>query len=281
MSMIVRVITEGATERDVGKVLIEKCILDKSLKPILGFNTDDRETQTEFKCPECGVRLNLREKVEAKSKHEGYDYALGSLLFRERRGGLLDFLVKGPTPSRVLLIFDQEKLGTPMNRAKDVAAHFRGYGQRNKEVFWENFEFEPVAEHSNLFSHFSEKLSLMLHVSDATGCGENRDFDGYILQLLQGPSKENIVNGIIKNDQLTKTLIRKAEEEIPALMISNGFPITSSKSWLYTYIAAFQRKKSHVYFAEEVVRNSPEEDLRKVFAPLIAAWDALKSRSVK
>ena len=253
MSIPVFVVTEGMTEMRVGLALYERRVLDPSIKPIPGFN---RETLP----------------------REGYHNVLDALLSRRSRGGLLQKL--SSSRSKVLLLFDQETLRSPMARAADIAAHFQEYGGRNDETFWESFRFEPFSRHDNLFCHVSDRLELILHVADAAGpFNGNRDFDGYILRLLQGSEKAAIAQRLAKDGSLADRLIRKAETEMPAMMETNGVPIDSSKSWLYIYIATFQQKTSHVGFAENVVRNASEDALREVFDPLITAWNTLTERS--
>jgi len=254
----VTVLTEGLTEWKVFHALYKKKIIDDSIM--------------EPKPPEDKANITPR---------EGYEQLLERLLSKRKKSGLLNDYINGPFLRRVLLVVDQELLKEPPERAAHIERHFQDFGGRNHIDFWENFRFSPCPGFDNLFLHRSEKLELMLHVSDESGPTENRDFDGYILQLLQGRKKDEIVTELITDKQLTKKLIRKAETEMPALMTANGYPISSSKSWLYFYIAAFQQKKSHAFFAGEVVRHSPDTELRKVFAPLIAAWDALKPRSFK
>jgi hypothetical protein len=248
MSVPIFTITEGHTELRAGLALWERQILDPSMEPKPGFQ-------------------------KKELPREGYENVLGGLLSRHGKGGLLQRLADGR--SRVLLLFDQERLESPASRADAIADHFRDYGRRNGDAFWEAFEFKSSSQYENLFFHFSDKLKLTLHVADSPGLDGNRDFDGYILRLLQHSGKESIGNGLIQDETLVERLFRKAEREMPELMERNGFPILSSKSWLYFYIATFQRQMSHVWFAEEVVRHASEDALRDVFAPLVAAWDAL------
>lgn len=65
------------------------------------------------------------------------------------------------------------------------------------------------------------------------------------------------------------------EKDIPLLIESNNWPIISSKTILYSYITALQIGKSHVWFCEKVIDKADEQNLRTVFASLIASWDEL------
>ncbi len=250
----VTVVTEGLTEWRLAHALYKRKILDNST-------------------------MQPPSKGGATPPRQGYPYALNRLLSKEKNVGLLEDYRKGPHARRLLVIVDQEKLDSPTERAADVERHFQEFGGRNQIKFWENFSFRSLGDHENLFVHSSKKMELALHVSDAPGPGGNRDFDGYVLQLLQRPEKNAIAEDLVKDARLAGKLLRKAEEEMPALMSDNGFPISSSKAWIYIYIAAFQQRKSLVGFAESIVEKAVEDALKEVFAPLIAAWNALQQRS--
>ena len=250
----VTVVTEGLTEWRLAHALYKRKILDDS-------------------------SMERPSKEDNTPPRQGYHNALNRLLSKENHAGLLENYRKGPFARRVLVIVDQERLDAPNERAADIERHFQEFGKRNHVEFWEKFSFRSLGDHENLFVHSSKKMELALHVSDAPGPGGNRDFDGYVLQLLQGPEKNAIAANLVKDERLAGKLLRKAEEEMPALMADNGFPIASSKAWIYIYIAAFQQRKSLVGFAETVVGKAVEGSLKEVFAPLIAAWNALQQRS--
>ncbi len=116
----------------------------------------------------------------------------------------------------------------------------------------------------------------------------NRDFDGYILDLIDrmdDPTLRSCIRGMIsglkseldtdEDGKLLAALKRIGGEEIPTLLCENNWPPQRSKAILYSYIAAFQAGKSHVNFAERLVMAADTEALREVFASLIAAWDLL------
>ncbi len=240
--VIIHVITEGATERETGKVLQKQGILGGAIP----------------KPPEWKGLVSGR---------EGYDQVIAKLKGAE---GYLERLRNEPQLQRVLLLFDQEDRATPQQRATEIAEALRW-----DDPFWSNFEFQPIDGQDNLFEHRSDKLHIVLHISNASVDGITcRDFDGYILQLLQGAHKEEIARALVPSTQ-PQELLKKAEEEISRLMQRNGFPWTHAKSWLYAYITVFQFRQSHVRFAARVVEYAPEEELRRVFAPLIRAWEHL------
>ena len=171
------------------------------------------------------------------------------------------------TCGRALLIFDQETRKKPSDAARDIG-HRLGI----------DFAPMPTVKFDNLFEYLTENCHVVLHVSNAkTPDIDGLDFDGYLLQLLQSHVKAKIARRILNERiaPLAQDLIENAEIGFSDLMKQKGYPWTHSKSWLYAYVTALQRRKSHAYFAEEIVKRAPEEELRKVFAPLIAAWNAL------
>jgi hypothetical protein len=232
----IRVVTEEATEREVGRVLHERGILSKKAVP---------------KPPQWRSHFGSR---------EGFDTVMTALI----ESNTIPALRKTSNKGRLLLVFDQEDAATPQDRATLI-------GQKL------NLQFSPYQPYDNLFEHNEPDLHVMLHVSSAGAPGiQRKDFDGYILQLLQSQSMTSKAEKLVGvQGYNVNTLLTKAEKEIPQLMQNNGVPFTHAKSRLYAYITAFQFRQSHVWFAGDIVRCADEDELRSVFAPLIAAWDAL------
>jgi hypothetical protein len=238
MTNIIYIITEGATEREVGNVLYNngKGVLNPAGKP---------------KLPEWRTTVGSR---------EGYEQVIQTM--REKR--IIETLRSSPTFERLLLMFDQESDPLPADRADKIGREL-------------GLSFHLVEGFSNLFENDDpSKRRVVLHVSDASIEGlPSCDFDGYILRLLQGSHKLEIAQRLASDGSNAAELLRKAEDEITEMMKKNGYPWRRAKSWLYAYITVFQFRQSHVWFAAEVVRCTPEEELRRVFASLIDAWDRL------
>ncbi|MCS7288756.1 MAG: hypothetical protein RMJ55_17305 [Roseiflexaceae bacterium] len=232
------VVTEGATEREVGRVLYERRILSNQAAP---------------KPPQWRSNFGSR---------EGFDNVVKAL----KDSGTILSLRTSSNKERLLLVFDQEDAATPQDRAVLIG----------QELGLQFSPYQPQ-HYDNLFECNEPNLHVVLHVSSAEIPGINRrDFDGYILQLLQGQNKTSLASRL-SSVQATaiNNVLAKAEREIPDLMQRNGFPLTHAKSRLYAYITAFQFCQSHVWFARDVVQYADEQALRHVFASLIAAWDAL------
>lgn len=238
------VITEGATEREVGRVLWQRGILSNRGKP---------------------QPPNWKSEIGSR---EGYDQVIQAL-------GRSNPLVWA---SRALLIFDQEDSPDPQQRVQKIQNDLI---QSDGSGFWQGISFQPVSGFGNLFEHRdSTGRHFVLHISQGysgTIPIGNQDFDGYILQLLQGPCKQAIVSGLLGGSPGVSpdALLQKAEIEITQLMSRNGYPWTHAKSWLYAYITVFQFRQSHMWFASRAVEVAPEQELRRVFASLIEAWDRL------
>ncbi len=234
--MEILIVTEGATEREVGKVLHDRGILSPAAKP-----------------RPAGWISPLGQR------REGYEQVIGALKEKDT----LNTLRTSSTQERLLLIFDQEEDPTPQARVHIIGSEL-------------GLTFTEKAGYANLFECKEQSLHTLLHISNPDIPAINRrDFDGYILQLLQSSTKTAIARKLLDNDDLIDKLLQKAEQEIPDLMHRNNYPWTHTKSWLYAYITAFQFRQSHVWFAGEVIRHAPEDQLRNIFRSLITAWDIL------
>jgi len=234
----VLIIAEGATEREVGNVLYQKGILHNGLTSRLP----------------SGIR-----------QREGYD-AVVDILTRAN-----PLLALQGTGGNVLFMLDQEDSPSPLDRKDQF---LRDLQQRDKYGFWHGILFAHSLVGVNIFEYQANNLHLVLHISDAIVPGiSRRDFDGYILSILQNSNINQQVVSRIDERQNCQQLLHKAEIEFTNLMVSNGYSWTHAKSWLYAYITAFQYRRSHVWFARDVVKYTPDDELRQVFASLIAAWN--------
>lgn len=235
------VITEGATEREVGRILHQRGILSQQGVP----------RPPQWKNP--------------IGRREGFDQIIAKLT--EER--LLETLQQGTSLNRLLLIFDQEDTSTAIARATMIGTRL-------------GLNFTQYKSHANLFENHSGNLRILLHISSPTTSNiARKDFDGYILQILQslGDDQKLALGQRLLGNQAVNIneIFRKAEQEIPALMERNHYSWTHAKSWIYAYITAFQFRQSHVAFACAVVEASPENTLKTVFDQLIAAWEGLLS----
>ncbi len=238
MPINIFVVTEGATEREVGKVLYERGLLNQNGNP----------RPPDWKSLYGKSREGYAQVIEALSN---YPISPGQRLF---------------------LIFDQEDAPSPQDRANRIS---RDLSHQNPGI-WSSLSWTPLGIHPNLFKAQVRGTCIVLHISNA---GDptitNKDFDGYILQLLTGFEKMEIASQLVLSGMDPNILLNKAEIEFTNLMERNGFPWQRNKAWLYAYITAFQFRQSHVWFAKRVVECAPDNELHRVFAPLIYAWDWL------
>jgi hypothetical protein len=203
-------------------------------------------------------------------QREGYD-AVVDILTRAN-----PLLALQGTGGNVLFMLDQEDSPSPLDRKDQF---LRDLQQRDKYGFWHGILFAHSLVGVNIFEYQANNLHLVLHISDAIVPGiSRRDFDGYILSILQNSNINQQVVSRIDERQNCQQLLHKAEIEFTNLMVSNGYLWTHAKSWLYAYITAFQYRGSHVWFARDVVKYTSDDELRQVFASLIAAWNLFSNK---
>lgn len=194
--------------------------------------------------------------------------------------------------NKILLMYDQEKLATPSVVISKI--------EDRLNEFDIDYNIQQHTEFTNVFigkiSIEERDNSFAIHVADKLFCrnDNNKDFDGYILELLKNENGLSIVkqiltdNKIIKISKLRKSIenepdlaekVKKLGEiDIPSLIESNSenkWQILRSKTFLYSYITALQIGKSHVWFCEKVIDKADDGNLRHIFSSLIAAWNEL------
>jgi len=249
----IHIVTEGATERVVGKMLY-----------------DDPPEGRNLLSHAASPRPRDWKSLYGRSR-EGYGQVIEALREDEN-------LVQAG--GRLLLMFDQEDSPSPRARANEIR---QDLSQGNPASIWSTVSWKQVGKLKNVFEYRLDGLHIVLHVANAVApmaeelstLISNRDFDGYILQLLQGQHREAIAQRLVPGGQNPTELLRKAEREITQLMQGNKFPWQRNKSWVYAYITTFQFRQSHVWFARDVVKAAPRDALKEVFAPLISAWNLL------
>lgn len=242
-------IPEGATEQEVVQLLYKRGILSQSAE--LKADILDRERE--------GGYDQVIKLLQSLRGGEGILKAI------ERRYSLSQKRSKGP--ARVLLVFDQENARTSEERADEI---------------WKDLglSFDSIIDKcENLSEHKSENLHAVLHISSIN---EWNMFEGYILELLNGPNRLLIAENLMRSNKdpsKAEKLLNKAEREFTELMEKNGFPWIDAKARLYAYITAFQFRGSHVWFAKEVVeaaiKAGIKQELQRVFDCLIKAWERL------
>ncbi|PXF59759.1 MAG: hypothetical protein C4B59_10675 [Candidatus Methanogaster sp.] len=215
----------------------------------------------------------------------GVDTFLKNLFSIDRASSERGVLIRDRTPfDRVLLMFDQEQMPNLEKYVKSkIETHLREIG------IVSNFD-KADDEIPNVFTGNIQTLPVAIHVANHDGMtykkgpdlDGNRDFDGYIVELLQNleddPIGVSIVQRMLKetHQEKVKVMHQIGNQKIPDLMKDDQLPIKRSKTILYSHITAMQIGKSHVHFSEKVVEESDEDNLRTVFKSLIAAWDSLK-----
>jgi hypothetical protein len=185
---------------------------------------------------------------------------------------------KNPPADHVLLLYDQEQSNSP----DDVAKEIQNQIQQGTGIVP---DFRQHNQFTNVFiGTLSSSVKVVLHVANAPGPNGNRDFDGYIVALVENLRAQAVRSWLSaeapaylrqhrqQNNVSDEQIHDIGCTQIPDLMQGQNWPILRSKSLLYAYITALQAGKSHVWFAEKLVRDAPVETLQSIFVTLIAAW---------
>ncbi len=189
-------------------------------------------------------------------------------------GEIKDILTKRFPGDRILLLYDQESDNSPADTARKIAG--------------DTFTFNCVEGYDNIFrGRLDNGTRIVLHVATAPSPDGNRDFDGYVVKLLQKSkdkatqmwfnnySKEYVKRHCSKNKVKYDQIHGLGIDQIPGLMKKANWDILRSKGIIYAYITALQANRSHVWFTENMIKITPKETLKDVFDSLIAAWDLL------
>jgi len=186
------------------------------------------------------------------------------------------FLNNLPTTwDKFLLIYDQEGQPTPQDWINTNLSHLG--------------RWTMAGQHNNVFCLRHYNRLIYAHINDALSPNGYKDFDGYLLNLLNivgtnaAQALFNRLPAYIRraatSSNMHSTIHQMGIQDIPSLMSGNGFPIQRSKGLIYAYITSLQLSKSHVWFSERLVdaclQNGYTHQVKQVFQPLIYAWNNL------
>jgi hypothetical protein len=145
-------------------------------------------------------------------------------------------------------------------------------------------DFIAHATHKNVFALQNiPDLQVALHVANRKYQDDfaKATMDDYVLRLaLCEKTAENLLSKSRTKawTTTTKQLLDKIQTEIPALLIKNGIPKPdNAKAFLPFYTAVLQLKISPAVFAGKVIAHAEENDIREVFAALLAAVALLEN----
>lgn len=141
-----------------------------------------------------------------------------------------------------------------------------------------NSRLVPVAGHDNIFKLQAEipSLRMALHIANDRYRPEfiKTTIDDYVLKLA---IRQTTAAALLSSGRQEKTgitmeqLVHKVQEEIPALLNRNNIPLTEAKDYLRFYAAVLRAHTSPAVFAGKVMEHAGEDDIKEVFAPLLAA----------
>ena len=208
---------------------------------------------------------------------QGNDNNIGRWLINARSNVVSKLMKRPSQQNRILLVYDQERDDDPSFTAREIGG--------------ETIRFdESVGDHNSVFiGNMDHNTRVVLHVATAKSPDGNRDFDGYIVQIIErlgGMAVQELfrsdkIPGYVRQQYYKKNNIDYNQihnlglMEIPDMMKKKQWEILRSKGYIYSYVTALQINISHVIFTRKLVQYAPSEILEDVFAPLIAAWNLL------
>jgi hypothetical protein len=195
-------------------------------------------------------------------------------------GALEVFDVLSSDTKRILVLLDLDD--------KQLDDHRKSILHTVKK-FVADVEFDPLEKYENVFVVRSgaSNLRIVLHIAHYR-CDEHCDTknkfniattDDYVLNLA---FRQTTANGLLdscRRDGWTITpdkLIDKIKYELPNLLTSNGIPLQpEAKEYVKLYGAVLSLAISPNRFAAKTLAHAQKEDIREVFASLIAAIEYL------
>jgi hypothetical protein len=119
--------------------------------------------------------------------------------------------------------------------------------------------------------------------TEETRTGRKATTDDYVLKLALRESTASRLLTYQKKKRpdwkiTTEKLIEKITKEIPELLMRNGIPLLpDAKEYVRFYAAILSLHTSPPVFAETTLAHANEDDIKEVFAPLLAAIQHLES----
>lgn len=101
--------------------------------------------------------------------------------------------------------------------------------------------------------------------------------DDYILTLAAEPATASALIAGKGWPTTADEVLHKVTMEIPGLLGRNGIPLQEAKDYVRLYAAVIQEHTSPPVFASRTLAHADEADLRRVFAPLLATIEFLRS----
>lgn len=206
---------------------------------------------------------------------------------RKLRLQLRNWVEQGQSePLRVLVLRDWDKHTgkTTDDLCKSVLDIVRQYRPEAELI--------PHANHDNVFSCQTDGgLSVSLHLATRFYAAHfvKATIDDYVLELALLPATaERLLESSRERGQRQKptrewpisaaVLIEKVTREIPELLQKNRIPqLLEAKEYVRFYAALLQKHSSPATFAAKVQEHADEQDIRTVFAPLMAAAQFLET----
>jgi len=191
-------------------------------------------------------------------------------------------LLQSNDPIRCLVLRDLDE-----DAGETVAAIVQGVGDALRKMVQARMPEAPIttlAQHPDHASVHTLALSrpdlrLALHVAAYRWRAEflKATIDDYVLSLAVQPATASALIAGKGWPTTADEVLRKVTMEIPSLLGQNGIPLQEAKDYVRLYAAVIQEHTSPPVFAARTLAHADEADLRRVFAPLLATIEFLRS----
>lgn len=181
------------------------------------------------------------------------------------------------TTARLLIVWDRDDKDNSV-RCDSVLGVVREFARNAR---WEN---SPDFDNVYLLCNGPDNLRLALHIA-ADCCYpsfQKATTDDYVLKLaLKESTAARLLDDRKRNRPdwkiTTPQLIEKITKEIPDLLKQNGIPLLpDAKEYVRFYAAVLALHTSPPVFAEKTLAHAKEDDIKEIFAPLLAAIQHLE-----
>lgn len=141
----------------------------------------------------------------------------------------------------------------------------------------------PHGSHDNIFTLTMSQpdFRLAMHIASYRYQPDfiKSTIDDYVLDLALKISTANRLLSEKTWQIPAEKLIDKVKTKIPSLLQQNGIQLQEAKDYVRLYAAVIQAHTSPPVFAQKTLANADPEQIKQVFAPLLAALEFLRSGS--
>jgi len=191
-------------------------------------------------------------------------------------------LLSIPKPLRTLVMRDVDEGETAESIVQSVSGAVETMLNERDFPMAERFQSHDDYPNVYLLTLTEPDLRLALHLAaykwDETFV--NATIDDYVLALaLREATAESFLKKNKWREINPEQLVRKVTEHIPALLRENGIRLREARDYVRLYAAIIQTHLFPATFASKALAHARDEDIKGVFASLLAALDFLEGGS--